>query len=490
MIETLPQFLRTVAERHSSRLAVVEGGNALTYGELENAVNRLAGAMRSAGVTLGDRVGLMLPNGSDFLVSYRAILASGGIAVPLDRRYQQDELRYFLERCGISLVLTDAGFEPLIDQVLASASSACRVMLASEAAQERHAFSPESVVIDPDAPVMYQFTSGSTGRPKQVGRSHRQLLRELLLLQTTLDLGPNDRFLGAAPFSHVNGLVRSLLSSQAAGATLYPVPRFERRATVELIEKERITVFIAVPVMFGVLAEGLYRSRPDLTSLRHVISSSAPMPVRQNERFREQFGTCVRQLYGSTETGTISVNLDADIAGTLESVGTPLPDIEIRVLDEQHQPVAPGVTGEVAVRGASIFGGYLDGDEVNRGAFHEGFFLTGDLGKLDEQGRLTLTGRLKFLINRAGFKVDPWEIEQLLLEHPLVAEAVVVGVPTAYGDERVKAIVVPKGLLQPKDIVDHCRGRIADFKVPSVVEFRDSLPKSPTGKVRREQLTG
>ena len=179
-----------------------------------------------------------------------------------------------------------------------------------------------SFTADPDAPVMYQFSSGSTGPPKRIARTHRNLVFELNSLIRTLALTHEDRFLGVTPFSHVNGLMRSMMASLRAGATLYPVPKFERQAIAEMIEEHRISVFIGVPFMFGVMAKTNYGRRPDFSSLRLCISASAPMPPKLNRQFYEKFGIYVRQLYGSTETGTISVDLSPDIERSLESVGT------------------------------------------------------------------------------------------------------------------------------------------------------------------------
>jgi long-chain acyl-CoA synthetase len=335
---------------------------------------------------------------------------------------------------------------------------------------------------------MYQFSSGSTGTPKQIVRTHRNLVFELNGLVSMLQLSGRDRVLGVAPFSHVNGLMRSMLASLRAGATLYPVARFDRHAVAELIEKDRLTVFIAVPFMFAMLAKTNFRQRPDFSSLRLCISASAPMPKTLNQQFFEAFGIHVRQLYGSTETGTISVNLGPDIEGSLESVGTPLPGIEVEVFTDKGGIAKVGEVGEFAVRSPSAIEGYVGSDEVNKKAFRNGYFFTDDLGKRDEAGRLYLTGRKKFFINKGGYKIDPREIEALLEGHPKVDEVVVLGVPTSYGDEKVKAVIVPKISCTEEEIVAYCRGKIADFKVPSLVEFRDDLPKSAAGKILRQKL--
>ncbi len=279
-----------------------------------------------------------------------------------------------------------------------------------------------------------------------------------------------------------------MLATMRAGATLYPLAKFMREAIVETIEKRRISVFIGVPFMFGVLAKSRFDRRPDFSSLRLCISASAPMPLKLNRQFHDKFGVHVRQLYGSTETGTISVDLSAEAGPSLESVGKPISGVEVSVFADNGQPARTGEVGEVAVKSQAAIERYDGGEEVNAGVFRDGFFLTGDLGREDDEGRLYLVGRKKFFINKGGYKINPREIEEVIESHPNVEEAVVMGMPTLFGDERVTAIIVLNAPCSAQDILEHCRGQIADFKVPSIIEFRERLPKTPTGKIRRDLL--
>jgi long-chain acyl-CoA synthetase len=376
--------------------------------------------------------------------------------------------------------------------LLAALEPACALVVVDEAGADlepsRASSPPGAVTAGPDAPAMYQFSSGSTGRPKQIARTHAQLLAELEGLAESFTLSPADRFLGVAPFSHVNGLLRTMLACLRAGGALYPLARFERQAVVTLIEEARLTVFIAVPFMFAMLAKAHFRRPPDLGSLRVCVSASAPFPAALNTAFRDRFGFHVRQLYGSTETGSISVNLLADVSTTLESVGRPLPGVEVDVRGPDGRAVAPGEVGEVAVRSRWSISAYHDAPPALGTAFGDGYFLTGDLGRTDAAGLLYLVGRKNLLINRGGYKVNPREIEAVLESHPSVEEAVALGVPTPYGDERIRALVVARAPCSAEELVEYCRTRIAPFKVPSIIELRDSLPKSATGKVRRDAL--
>jgi long-chain acyl-CoA synthetase len=484
-------MLRGVAGAHPDRPAVVSGDAAISYRDLARRMDVLASDLIGRGVRPGDRVGLLLENGPAFVIAYVAALAAGAIVVPLNDGYQQTEIRSFLDECGVSVLIAGRPLEPLCRAAIALAKEPCELLPAEEwtgRAAEEPAMRP-AVSIDPRSPVMFQFSSGSTGRPKRIARSHQQVMSELAALVSTLGLGPGDRVLGVAPFSHVNGLTRSMLASLCAGAALYPQARYDRHATAELIERERLTVFIAVPFMFSTLAQTAFRHVPDFSSLRVVVSASAPMPRKFNLLFHEKFGVFVRQLYGSTETGSMTVNMQPDVERTIDSVGTPIDGVIVEVVGEDGRRLGAGETGEIAIASPFAITEYASSEPEHQASFRDGYFFTGDLGRRDADGTLYLVGRKKFFINKGGFKIDPREVEEVLESHALVEEVVVVGVPSPYGDERVKAVIVRRGDCTAADIVTYCRGKIADFKIPSLVEFRESLPRSPTGKIRRAMLT-
>ncbi len=491
-MKTIPEMISSVAKQHAERTAIVDGGKATRYETLEKRIKALASKLYRMGIRRGDRVALLLPNGLDYVTGYFGIAATGAIVVPLNDHYQQTELVYFLDECNVSLIITLKDFAPLCHQVLSMRTSPCQLFWADDFRETfdsaSHPPDDFKVEIDPEDPVMYQFSSGSTGRPKRIGRTHANLLFELSSLIQNLNITHEDRFLGIAPFSHVNGLMRSMMASLRAGATLYPLARFDRQAVAETIEKNRISIFIGVPFMPSMLAKSHFRRQPDFSSLRLCVTASAPMPKKLNQQFYEHFGIYVRQLYGSTETGTISANLSPDIESSLDSVGTPIAGVEVEVFTDDRRIANDGEIGEFAVKSQATIKGYDGLDELNKEVFQNDYFFTGDLGRRDEKGLLYLVGRKKFFINRGGYKIDPYEIEELLESHPKVEEAVAVGIPTPFGDEKVKVVMVLNGPCTEEEIVEYCRGKVADFKIPSLVEFRDSLPKSPTGKIRRTML--
>jgi long-chain acyl-CoA synthetase len=483
-------MLSIIAEQNRERTAIVDEGRAITYAELRQDIACLAEELRRLGTRPGDRVALLLPNGLAFVKSFFSIVALGAVAVPLNDHYQQSELRSFLEISDVSLLLTSQDLAPLCRQVLSERQQTCGLFLVGHTEDVR--LDPNSVAngglaIGAETPVMHQFSSGTTGRPKRIARTHANLLFELDSLIQTLGITNEDRFLGVTPFSHVNGLMRSMMASLRAGATLYPAARFDRHAVVETIERQRISVFIGVPFMFGVMAKTNYGRQPDFSSLRLCISASAPMPAALNRQFHEKFGIYVRQLYGSSETGTISVNLSAEMDESLESVGRPIAGVDVEIYSDDGEVTPANEVGEIAVRSEAAIPSY-GSEDLDRGTFRNGYFFTGDLGRKDPDGRLFLVGRKKLFINKGGYKINPREVEDLLESHAKIEEAIVIGVTTPFGDEKVKAVLVTNAACAQEEVIEFCRGKISDFKIPSLIEFTEAFPKSPTGKVRRELL--
>jgi long-chain acyl-CoA synthetase len=480
-------FDRTAA-RLGRRLAVREPERDWSWADL---VATSQAVSRGLAVAPGARVGLMAPNSAAFVAGFFGIVRDGGVVAPLNIRYRDQELAYYLTDTGAVALLATPEVIDTARKALAALERPPALFVLDGA--ECRLVEAGRVECPPPAPaespaLLQQYTSGSTGAPKRVVRTHAHLRFELERLAQVFALGEDDRFLGAAPFSHVNGLVRTMLTSMFVGATLYPMREFHRRRALDIVTRERLTFFGAVPTMFVVLADTPVRGTVDLSSLRTVFSASAPLLPEDNRRFQAKYGLWVRQLYGSTETGTISVNLDAEVAARLDSVGRPLPDVRVEIVDEERRPVASGVEGEIAIASPGAIGGYEGNAEANATSFRDGFYLSGDLGRQSPDGLLVLTGRKKLLINRGGFKVNPLEVEQAIASHPKVREVAVAGAPGPHGDDIVRCVVVAREPCTPAEIVRHCEGRIADFKIPSRIEFRDALPKSETGKILRHKL--
>lgn len=490
-MSTIYAALAAAAEGAPGHPAIVEATGVRDFGWLVGAADTLALSLDRAGVRPGARVGLLCPNQAEFAAGFFAVARAGAAVVPLNPALLEPEMASILRDAGVSVALAIGPWRERAARALALASGEApgvSVVPLEEAAGPAPRRAPAPAATHADAPVLVLYSSGSTGHPKRVERTHRHLLWERERLATALALSRQDRLLGAAPFSHVNGLMRSMVLALLSGATLVPVPEFERRAVGRLIEQHSITGFVGVPFMFATLAETRWPQPVNLSSLRYCFSASAPLRPEASRRFHERYGVAVRQLYGTTETGTISLHLGPALPESADCVGTPLPGIEIRILDDGGRTLPPGEAGQIAIRSPAAAAGYPDRAAESAAAFRDGFFCPGDVGRLDAEGRVYLLGRTSLFINRGGFKVNPLEVEEVLERHPGVREAAVVGEATELGDERIRAVIVARQSCTVEEIVKFCRDRMAPFKVPSVVEFRDDLPRSAAGKILRKAL--
>jgi long-chain acyl-CoA synthetase len=477
--------------RAAARMAVCDRDHELSFSELLAWSERVSATVERAAVPPGSRVATLLPNSGTFVAGFFGVARAGAVAAPLNSQAPVPELTGALSRLEPSAVITTHRLLDAVGQALRPMPSPPAVLAMSY---------PDAVELFPaprpsgrplattDSPPLLQLaTSGTTGAPKQVVRSHAALLRELAALRTALAVTESDRFLGVAPFHHVNGLVRTMMLATSVGAELHVRERFQRREVLQVLTERRITVFGAVPQVFVLLAETPARGVSDLSALRMVFSASAPLTAADNTLFRNRYEVFVRQLYGSTETGSITFNADRDPGAALESVGHPLDGVRLRLVDEAGHAVRADDEGEILVASPFAASSYLD-DDAESARFADGFYRTDDLGVVDATGRLRLTGRRKLLINRGGFKVNPYEVEAVLASHPSVREVVVFGRRTRHGDDLVSCIVVARHPCTPEAILDYCRASLSDYKVPSHVEFRTSLPRTANGKVRRDAL--
>jgi long-chain acyl-CoA synthetase len=499
-MSVLTQFLEDNAEQLGDRTALVCGTTRIGHRELRDRVLTFARGLVAAGLEPGDSVLLALPNGPEFVQAFLATGAAGGAAMLLDPQSKESELSYALRDCEPRVVVTDArgaqrcrdvasglGRRPVIASLGEPPDGA--ISLAELEALGDGAVLPAE---SPDEPVLYQFSSGSTGRPKRVGRTRRHLWLETRMLRDSLALTRQDAVLCAIPLYHAFGLGSCIQASLGSGATLViqesPQPfALKRGQTLELIEREHITIFPTVPYMVELLAEAPFDA--DLSGLRYCYTAGAALSAAAFEAFDARFGVPVRQMYGCTESPSITLNLDHDPRPTAGSVGRPLGDVQVVVYGEDGEELPPGVPGEVGVISPVAATGYVSGARPDQRTFRDGKIFPGDLGVLDEAGRLTLVGRTKSLIDVRGRKVDPLEVEDVLAAHPSVEEAVVVGDRIGTSQvEVIKAAVVVSEECTERELIRYCKERLSPYKVPQVIEFRDEIPRSPIGKVLRKEL--
>jgi long-chain acyl-CoA synthetase len=491
----LATLLQENVDRFGGRTALVHGERRLTHAQLADEVDRAAGGLAALGVEPGDTVLLVLPNVPEFVIAFFALARLGAGAVLLDVASKEHELTKAFQDCRPRAVITDrrvAGTCHAVATALGQTAVVVTIDEVPSSAVPFHTLGDSAAALpalpDADMPAVFQYSSGSTGRPKRVGRSHAQCLAEARLVPESLGLDEQDAILCTVPLFHAYGLGDCMFTAIGSGAKLVLQPDGQpfvvrRQRTLELIGDEQVTMLPIVPFMVDSLASA--KSTRELTGLRYCFSAGNALPAAAAEAFLARFGVPARQLYGCTEAPSITANLDD--APDAASVGRPLQGVELSIRDEDDREVDPGAVGTVAVRSPVAPSGYVDGSDVQ--TFRDGWVFPGDAGRVDAEGRLTLVGRTKVFIDVVGHKVDPVEVEEVLLQHPAVREVVVVGTRTATLDtDVVKAAVVQEEPCSERELIHFCATRLASFKVPQVVEFREEIPRSALGKVLRKEL--
>ena len=496
--KSLPQWICEIGSKYSQRIAIIHGGKRITYAELCDSIQRLAGGLVSLGVQRGDRVVLLLKNSLEFIISFFAITKVKAVAVPINVQYKEQELSNYIKDSKPRIIIASRNIIPLLKGITFFTNNKdCAIIGVPDGKDGAYSYTslikenpPLNSTVDllPQDKVLFQYSSGSTGKPKRIIRTHFNLVSEAEDFCSTVNITGNDKILCVVPLFHAHGLGNCMLASSYAGATLVILEDFNRRRVLKTIQEEQITVFPGVPFMFNMLAETALRYEMTLSSLRLCFSAGAPLTQKTVKKFYEKYGVFVRQLYGSTETGSVSINLDENISNTVESVGLPMRNVEVEIFDTNGEILKSTEIGNIGIRSPAMIKGYSGLEDLNKESFLDGYFFPGDLGKKDNRGNLYITGRETLFINTGGNKVDPSEIEMLLISHPMVKEAVVVGVKSDYGEDNIKAVIVSNGQCDEREIVEFCKGKIADFKIPRIVEFRKEIPKSPLGKVLKKYL--
>lgn len=470
------------------KTAVISNGNHYSYAELDVAVRKFTENLLKCQIKAGDAILIILPNSLEFVVAVLATMAIRAIAVPVNTKFPADEISYYLNSSG-SVAVIHAGVSDAVGEVVRSSNIIQMNMAELLCATPHH--SPASLFATPaqaDDAAIYMYSSGSTGKPKRVTRTHGQLMAEARAMAATIDLSPEDNILCTVPLYHAHGFGNCLMAALLNGGTMVLVPgEFNSRETAKLLEQCKISIYPAVPFMFKMLAETFFKVKPALPDLRLLISAGAALQPEIYEAFAKVFNKQIMQLYGSTETGAIAVNYQAAI-GAEVSVGLPLHGFEVNILDEAGTPVSPGVIGEIAIRAPSMTRQYDGLPDITAECFINNYFLSGDLGMKDATGAIYIKGRKKLLINVAGNKVDPLDVEAVIGKHPKVKDVVVLGQPDAIYGEMVKAVVVSTEECSAEEITAFCSRYLIDYKVPKVVTFRSEIPRSPLGKILRKYL--
>jgi long-chain acyl-CoA synthetase len=493
MALNLASLLTDSAERTPDAPAVRLGEVELSYAELDDRSARLATLLRERGVDQGDRVGVMLPNVPEFPVAYYGVLRAGAIVVPMNVLLKRREIAFYLGDSGAELLLAWHGFA---EEARAGAAEAGAELIEVEPgafAATLAEFEPRPDVAETaeDEIAVILYTSGTTGKPKGAELTHLNLARNAeIASRTTCEVSAGDIVLGALPLFHSFGQTVGMNASLRVGACLTLVPKFDPGEALATMQRDGVTHFYGVPTMFGALLHHPGRERFDTSALRNCITGGASMPVEVLRGFEQAFGAIVLEGYGLSETSPVASSNHPEMERKPGSIGTPIEGVEMRVVDEGGLEVAQGEVGEIVIRGHNIMKGYWQRPEATAEAMRGGWFHSGDMARVDEDGYFYIVDRKKDLIIRGGYNVYPREVEEVLYEHPKIREAAVVGVPhDEWGEEIGAAVVLHEGeKLSAAEVSAYVKDRIAAYKYPRVVWFLDDLPKGPTGKILKREI--
>jgi long-chain acyl-CoA synthetase len=496
-------MLKEAARENPAKPAALYDGAKLTYAELDALSDRFAAGLRREGIGRGDAVALQLPNVPQWLIAYFGILKNGSAVVPLNVLLKAGEVEFHLSDSQSQALITWSGF---IGESAKGAAGAGveRVFVLDQGGDNKSVGEPFERLLselyspapfEPTAPgdtAAIVYTSGTTGRPKGAELSHFQLFMNADTPGRLFGVRPDDVVLVVLPLFHVFGMSSQLNVCVRFAATMSLVPRFDPAKVLEVIQRDRVTIFEGVPTMYVALLNYPELEKYDLSSLRVGISGGAAIAAEVLDDFERRFGIVILEGYGLSETAsTTTFNVSADDR-KVYSVGKAIWGVEVQIWDEQQRQLPPGPdhVGELVVRGVNTMTCYHNNPAGTAEAFAGGWFHTGDLGYVDEDGYFFIVDRKKDLIIRGGYNVYPREVEEVLYTHPAVAEAAVVGVPHHLHGEEIKAYVQlkPGTSVTDEELITYAKDRLAAYKYPRSIEFRSELPKNATGKIVKDGL--
>jgi long-chain acyl-CoA synthetase len=493
MNESLASNLITAAQQQRERTALRLDGHAISYGELDDATARVAALLLDRGLELGDRVGIMLPNVPEFAIAYYGVLRAGGVVVPMNVLLKQREVAFYLGDSEAKLIFAWHAFAEEAAAGAGEAGAECLVVEPAEFARALEESEPGREIAERTAEdtAVILYTSGTTGKPKGAQLTHSNLSVNADVSTALFSLSADDVILGALPLFHAFGQTCGLNAAIAAGATLSLIPRFDAGKALEVIERDQVTVFEGVPTMYAALLHHPDRDRADVRSLRVCVSGGAALPVEVLHEFEREFGCVILEGYGLSETSPVACFNHPNRERKPGSIGTPVEGVEMKLVDLHRRDAAPGEVGEIAIRGHNVMRGYWNRPDATAEAIdNDGWFYSGDIARVDEDGCYFIVDRKKELIIRGGYNVYPREIEEVLYEHPAIREAAVVGIPHAdLGEEVAAAVALRPGMHATEaEIRDFVKANVAAYKYPRRVWFVDELPKGPTGKILKREV--
>ena len=472
-------------------------GFEMTYAQLDRAARGVAQGLRQRGIGPGEQVALMIPNVPEFTIAYFGILYAGCVVVPLNVLLSAPEVTYHLQDSEARLLVAHPFFaEPA--QKGASEAGVPLVWSSGEAEGKESLVAmaqgaPLETIHQPGATdtAVLLYTSGTTGKPKGAELTHANLLLNCaVVVPRLIPIDSSQVALATLPLFHSFGQTCIQNATIAVGGTFTLLPRFTPEDALRIIERDRVTLFAGVPTMYFGLLHTPAAGKHDFSSVRYCMTGGAAMPVEVMRAFEARYPVQILEGFGLSETSPAASFNVLDRPRKPGSIGYPVWGVEMAIFDDQDRPLPDGEPGEIVIRGHNVMKGYWKRPDATREALRGGWFHSGDIGVRDSDGSYTIVDRKKDMIIRGGFNVYPREIEEVLYAHPAVIEAAVIGIPHESHGEEVKAVVALRHgeHASAEQIIGYCKERLAAYKYPRIVEFRDALPKGPTGKILKREL--
>ena len=498
------QTLGALLERHAATYAektyLYWKDEEVSYAEFNRRVNQVANGLLAAGVHQGEKVALLLANCPEFLYAFFACARVGAVVVPVNPQLKAEEVQYILNNCEAGVLLAAPQFASLIGAI-ASHCPALRTTWYTGVQNDgsRRVFdefwqqpstAPETRIAPTDA-LSIIYTSGTTGQPKGVLLSHTNYDYDSDTFAEACQATELDRLLCILPLFHVNAQVASMLCSLRCGASLVLLEGFSPREFLPALARYKVSSFSGVPTVYSILNNLPDAEAYDLSSLRVCICGAAPMPVEVFNEFERKYKAFLLEGYGLSEGTCVSTLNPLDgRPRKIGSIGVALRGQEIKIVDDQDHEVPVGQIGEIAIRGPNVMQGYYRNEEATRMTLRNGWLHTGDLGRVDDEGYFSITGRKKEMIIRGGENIYPREVEEVLYRHPAVQEAAVVGLPDPIWGEEVAAFLILRTgyKCSPEEVITYCKEHLANYKCPRIVQYVDSFPKTAMGKIQKNRL--
>ncbi len=499
---TLKELWQNSFKNHSEKEAIVTESERLTYQELDQEIKSFQLGLKRLGIQKGEHIGLLLPNCPEFIIAYLGIACMGNTVVPLNPTLTVDELTYIIEDASIRTLICFQPLQGLVQALQKKRPSLKNIIVTPQTTQtgwisftELTKKRDKSVEVDesisPDEIAAILYTSGTTGKPKGAMLMHKNLCSNAVSAYETLACNHNDRFLVSLPLFHSFQATVGMLVPILGSCKMVIVKDFKPQYILELIEKEKLTIFLGVPSMYLLLTRTPKEEKEPSSFFRLCVSGGAALPVTVANEFEKRFHLPIHEGYGLTEASPVCSVNPIHEPPKIGSIGKPLKGVKIKVVDENEKEVPVGEVGELLVNGENVMKGYLGLPEETKQTIRNNWLHTGDMAKQDEEGYFYIVDRKKEMIIVAGENVYPREVEEVLYQHPDVAETAVIGIPDQLRGEVPRAFVRLKENApeNKKEILSFCREHLASYKIPKTIRFIKEFPKNATGKILKKELS-